>query len=121
MEAISTVLTVLSIIIWIVSKVSNSSSSSSSSSTVPEYDITANLKVDPALINQLNLGAGDAVTLECINGQDVNVIVQGSSWTPVSIGTISDIELSHKVRQKLARAKIFTINGDLVTVEFKYA
>ena len=122
MDTISILLTIVSLGLGVIKLFSGSGSGSGSTAKTPDdFYITANLTVDPKVIAHMNLEGGDPVTLESAENNDVNVIAKGSSWTPEVIGTITDFELHQKVQRRAATAKIFTVNGGVVTLEFKYA
>ena len=118
MEAISIILTLISIgsiILKFAGKFSGDGPAEK------EYMITANLTMNPETITTSGIGIGETVTLApAQETHKIDLFATGTSWTPVSLGSIVDAELSYKVMQKKAIAKIFAINGDLVTVELKY-
>lgn len=120
MEAISIILTIISIgslIVKFASKVSGSSGSIGE----PDYMITANMKMHPQDIANSGIEAGETVTLKAAHEtHKIDLFATGTSWTPVLLGSIVDAELSYKLEQTRASAKIYAINGDLVTVELKY-
>ncbi|AWH85496.1 hypothetical protein HYN59_10365 [Flavobacterium album] len=118
MEAISVILTILSLVIGIAKLVIGSDKPAPREK---EYFITANLKVPVDTIKACGIEEGEAVTLQPSGDMvTINVTATGTSWTPVQLGSVSDYELYSKVSLGRAKAKIFAINGDVVTIEFKY-
>ncbi len=118
MEAISIIITVISLILGIVKLVSGGDKSPERQK---EYFVTANLKVPIETVQSSGIDAGETVTLQPTGEpQTVSVHATGTSWTPVHLGNITDYELYSKVSQSRASAKIYAINGDVVTLEFVY-
>ncbi|WP_294822366.1 hypothetical protein [uncultured Flavobacterium sp.] len=117
MEAISIIITIISLILGIVKLVSGDKSDTQRK----EYFVTANLKVPVETVKASGIDVGEAVTLQLTGEpQTVSVHGQGTSWTPVHLGNITDYELYSKVSGNNARARIYAINGDIVTLEFVY-
>lgn len=118
MEAISIILTVISLGIGIAKLVSGGDKHEAQPK---EYFVTANLKVPVETVKASGIEADDPVTLQLTGEiQTVSVHASGTSWTPVHLGNIIDYELYSKVSTNRAKAKIYAINGDVVTLEFKY-
>ncbi|MGQ2983918.1 hypothetical protein [Flavobacterium sp.] len=118
MEAISIVITVISLILGIVKLVSGGDKSPERQK---EYFVTANLTVPVETVKTSGIDVGDAVTLELTGEtQTVSIHAQETSWTSVHLGNVTDYELFTKVSQNNARARIYAINGDVVTLEFVY-
>jgi hypothetical protein len=121
MEAISIILTIISIGSLILKFASKASGGSSGSGREPEYMITANMKMHPQDIANSGIETGELVTLTpASETHKVDLFATGTSWTPVLLGSIVDAELFYKLQQRKASAKIYAINGNLVTVELKY-
>ena len=121
MQVVSAIFTVISIVLFIIKLANRFSGDSSEEHGEKEYFITADLKVDEETVTTINLEAGEPVTLSTDPGSHiVTVVATGTSWTPVSLGTLADAELYYKVMQRAVTAKVYAINGDIVTVEFKY-
>lgn len=117
MEAISIIITVISLILGIIKLVSGDKSPERQK----EYFVTANLKVPVETVKTSGIDVGEAVTLQLTGEpQTVSVHAQGTSWTPVHLGNVIDYELYSKVSSNNARARIYAINGDVVTLEFVY-
>jgi len=86
-----------------------------------QYFIKSNLETGEALIKKLGLTAGEQVSLtNGSTGFEVHVEARGTGSTYELIGKIEDNELFINVHQKMARGKIYAIDGDVVTVEFNY-
>lgn len=118
MEAISIILTVISLVLGIAKLVGGGDKAAPQPK---EYFVTANLKVPVETVKASGIDVGEAVTLQLTNEpQTVSIHAQGTSWTPVHLGNVTDYELYSKVSQNNARARIYAINGDVVTLEFVY-
>ena len=118
MDTISIIITVISLAIGIVKLVSGGDKPAAKGK---EYFVTSNLTVPVETIKASGIDAGEAVTLKLGEEiQTVSVHATGTSWTPVHLGNITDYELYSKVSNDRAKATIYAINGDIVTLEFKY-
>lgn len=119
MEAISIIITIISLVLGVIKLVSGDDKPAQRREK--DYFVTANLKVPVETIRASGIEAGETVTLQPSGDlQTTNIMATGTSWTPVHLGNIIDYELFAKVSKGRATAKIFAINGDVVTIEFKY-